>query len=178
MFRLEEEEQARQKLQLEKVAAESKMKKLEEDLAINEDSNQKLLKEKKSLEERLSEANSQIVEEEEKSKQLGKLKNKYEAIIADLEERLRKEQQVRRSSSFCLTWRHDSHNSIWHNSFFVPPMDIRCGYDSCCTSLHCSNASPVPPALFNTRAFHFRVGCEVLLLQSLRCVGYVAYCSV
>ena len=92
--RLEEEEQARQKLQLEKVAADGKLKKMEEDLALNEDTNAKLLKEKRSLEERLSEANSQIVEEEEKSKQLGKLKNKYEAIIADLEERLRKEQQV------------------------------------------------------------------------------------
>ena len=92
--RLEEEEQARQKLQLEKVAADSKLKKMEEDLALNEDSNSKLIKEKRSLEERLSEANAQIVEEEEKSKQLGKLKNKYEAIIADLEERLRKEQQV------------------------------------------------------------------------------------
>lgn len=77
------------------MAADAKLKKLEEDLAINEDSNSKLIKEKKSLEERLSEANAQIVEEEEKSKQLGKLKNKYEAIIADLEERLRKEIQVR-----------------------------------------------------------------------------------
>ena len=92
--RLEEEEQGRQKLQLEKVAADGKLKKLEEDLALNEDSNSKLIKEKRILDERLSEANSQIVEEEEKSKQLGKLKNKYEAIIADLEERLRKEQQV------------------------------------------------------------------------------------
>lgn len=93
--RLEEEEQARQKLQLEKVSTDSRLKKLEEDLAMTDDSNAKLLKEKKVLEERLSEANAQIVEEEEKSKQLGKLKNKYEAIIADLEERLRKEQQVR-----------------------------------------------------------------------------------
>ena len=33
-FRLEDEEQARQKLQLEKVSAESKIKKLEEDLAV------------------------------------------------------------------------------------------------------------------------------------------------
>ena len=59
--RLEEEEQARQKLQLEKVAADGKLKKMEEDLALNEDTNAKLLKEKRSLEERLSEANAQIL---------------------------------------------------------------------------------------------------------------------
>lgn len=45
-FRLEEEEQSRQKLQLEKVSAESKIKKLEEDLAVQDDTNQKLNKEK------------------------------------------------------------------------------------------------------------------------------------
>lgn len=92
--RLEEEEQSRQKLQLEKVSAESKIKKLEEDLAVQDDTNQKLNKEKRSFEERYNEVQSQLVEEEEKAKQLGKLKNKYEAIIADLEERLRKETQV------------------------------------------------------------------------------------
>lgn len=79
---------------MERVTAESKMKKLEEESAILDDTNQKLLKEKKLMEERLSEAQLNMAEEEEKSKQLGKLKNKYEAIIADLEERLRKEQQV------------------------------------------------------------------------------------
>ena len=41
-FRLEEEEQSRQKLQLEKVAADSKLKKLEEDLAVFEDTNMKV----------------------------------------------------------------------------------------------------------------------------------------
>ena len=40
--RLESEEQARQKLQLEKVAAESKIKKLEETLALNEDTSTKV----------------------------------------------------------------------------------------------------------------------------------------
>ena len=92
--RLEEEESARQKLQLEKVSADAKLKKLEEDIAIQDDVNSKLNKEKKSLEERLSEVTSSLVEEEEKGKQLGKLKNKYESIIADLEDRLRKETQV------------------------------------------------------------------------------------
>ena len=37
------EEQARQKLQLDKVAAESKIKKLEETLAVNEDSSAKVI---------------------------------------------------------------------------------------------------------------------------------------
>lgn len=44
---MEEEEAARQKLQLERVQGDAKLKKLEEDLALSEDTNQKLLKEKK-----------------------------------------------------------------------------------------------------------------------------------
>jgi len=40
--RLETEEQARQKLQLDKVAAESRIKKLEETLAVNEDTSAKV----------------------------------------------------------------------------------------------------------------------------------------
>lgn len=44
---LEEEEAARQKLQLERVQCDGKLKKLEEELALSEDTNQKLLKEKK-----------------------------------------------------------------------------------------------------------------------------------
>lgn len=44
---LEEEEAARQKLQLERVQCDAKLKKLEEDLALSEDTNQKLIKEKK-----------------------------------------------------------------------------------------------------------------------------------
>ncbi|GAB6031166.1 MHC class II transactivator [Chamberlinius hualienensis] len=86
---------ARQKLQLEKVQTDSKLKKLEEDLAIFEDTNQKLVKEKKVLEERSSDLQSTLTEEEEKSKQLTKLKSKHEATISDLEERLIKEQQIR-----------------------------------------------------------------------------------
>lgn len=44
---LEEEEEARQKLQLEKVQCDARLKKLEEDLALAEDSNSKIIKEKK-----------------------------------------------------------------------------------------------------------------------------------
>lgn len=40
--RLEEEEAARQKLQLEKVNLDAKIKKIEEDYAVLEDSNQKV----------------------------------------------------------------------------------------------------------------------------------------
>ena len=39
---LEQEEQARQKLQLEKVSTDAKLKKLEEDLAVYEDTNAKV----------------------------------------------------------------------------------------------------------------------------------------
>lgn len=49
-FRLEEEERSRQKLQLEKISAESKIKKLEEELAVQDDTFQKLNKEMRSLE--------------------------------------------------------------------------------------------------------------------------------
>lgn len=41
---LEEEEDARQKLQLEKVTCEGKIKKLEDDVLVMEDQNNKLLK--------------------------------------------------------------------------------------------------------------------------------------
>ena len=88
-------------MQLEKVSADAKMKKLEEDIAIQDDTNSKLLKEKKNLEERLAEVSSSLVEEEEKGKQLGKLKNKYESIISDLEDRLRKETQVENYTLYC-----------------------------------------------------------------------------
>ena len=40
--RLEQEEQARQKLQLEKVAVDGKLKKMEESVAVQEDTNSKV----------------------------------------------------------------------------------------------------------------------------------------
>uniref|UniRef100_A0A8C3NTV1 Myosin-9 n=1 Tax=Geospiza parvula TaxID=87175 RepID=A0A8C3NTV1_GEOPR len=92
---LEEEESARQKLQLEKVTTEAKLKKLEEDVLVLEDQNLKLAKEKKLLEDRMSEFTTNLTEEEEKSKSLAKLKNKHEAMITDLEERLRREEKQR-----------------------------------------------------------------------------------
>ncbi|PNI16515.1 MYH14 isoform 8 [Pan troglodytes] len=92
---LEAEEGARQKLQLEKVTTEAKMKKFEEDLLLLEDQNSKLSKERKLLEDRLAEFSSQAAEEEEKVKSLNKLRLKYEATIADMEDRLRKEEKGR-----------------------------------------------------------------------------------
>lgn len=103
-----EEEDARQKLQLEKVAVEGKVKKLEEDILLMEDQNNKLHKvrrgrfcllrrvlhclthlpcsqERKLMEERMADMSSNLAEEEEKSKNLTKLKNKHESMISDLE---------------------------------------------------------------------------------------------
>lgn len=110
-----EEEDARQKLQLEKVAVEGKVKKLEEDVLFLEDQNNKLqkvrkessfgptlalffllwsafyhspllrLQERKILEERMADVSSTLAEEEEKSKNLTKLKSKHESMISDLE---------------------------------------------------------------------------------------------
>uniref|UniRef100_A0A8C7DC67 Myosin heavy chain 10 n=1 Tax=Oncorhynchus kisutch TaxID=8019 RepID=A0A8C7DC67_ONCKI len=92
---LDEEEAARQKLQLEKVTAEAKMKKFEEDILLLEDQNSKFLKEKKLLDDRVNEMMSQLTEEEEKAKNLGKTKNKQEVMMVDLEERLKKEEKTR-----------------------------------------------------------------------------------
>uniref|UniRef100_A0A3Q3ITF5 Myosin-9 n=1 Tax=Monopterus albus TaxID=43700 RepID=A0A3Q3ITF5_MONAL len=92
---LDEEEAARQKLQLEKVTQEAKLKKIEEHVMVLDDQNNKLNKEKKLLEERISEFTTNLAEEEEKSKSLQKLKNKHEAMITDLEDRLRREEKQR-----------------------------------------------------------------------------------
>uniref|UniRef100_A0A8U7P915 Myosin heavy chain 11 n=1 Tax=Corvus moneduloides TaxID=1196302 RepID=A0A8U7P915_CORMO len=92
---LEEEEAARQKLQLEKVAADSKIKKMEDDILIMEDQNNKLSKERKLLEERISDLTTNLAEEEEKAKNLTKLKNKHESMISELEVRLKKEEKSR-----------------------------------------------------------------------------------
>uniref|UniRef100_A0A8C2H8P0 Myosin, heavy chain 11b, smooth muscle n=1 Tax=Cyprinus carpio TaxID=7962 RepID=A0A8C2H8P0_CYPCA len=92
---LVEEENARQKLQLESGAADGRIKKLEEDVFIVEDQNCKLQKEKQQLEERLADFCSNLAEEEEKSKNLTKLKAKHESMISDLEVRMKKEEKSR-----------------------------------------------------------------------------------
>ncbi|XP_060030089.1 myosin-11 [Erinaceus europaeus] len=92
---LEEEEAARQKLQLEKVTAEAKIKKLEDEMLVMDDQNNKLSKERKLLEERISDLTTNLAEEEEKAKNLTKLKNKHESMISELEVRLKKEEKGR-----------------------------------------------------------------------------------
>uniref|UniRef100_A0A8D1LI75 Myosin-11 n=1 Tax=Sus scrofa TaxID=9823 RepID=A0A8D1LI75_PIG len=92
---LDEEEAARQKLQLEKVTAEDKIKKLEDDKLVMDDQNNKLTKERKLLEERISDLTTNLAEEEEKAKNLTKLKNKHESMISELEVRLKKEEKSR-----------------------------------------------------------------------------------
>ncbi|KAK7929897.1 hypothetical protein WMY93_006292 [Mugilogobius chulae] len=92
---LDEEEAARQKLQMEKMTTDSKLKKMEEEIMVLDDQNSKLSKEKKQLEERISEFTTNLAEEEEKSKSLQKLKNKHEAMITELEDRLRREEKQR-----------------------------------------------------------------------------------
>uniref|UniRef100_A0A8C5SLI6 Myosin heavy chain 11 n=1 Tax=Laticauda laticaudata TaxID=8630 RepID=A0A8C5SLI6_LATLA len=92
---LEEEEAARQKLQLEKVTAEGKIKKMEDDILVLEDQNNKLSKERKLLDERVSDLTTNLAEEEEKAKNLTKLKNKHESMISELEVRLKKEEKCR-----------------------------------------------------------------------------------
>uniref|UniRef100_A0A8D0ACR4 Myosin-10 n=1 Tax=Sander lucioperca TaxID=283035 RepID=A0A8D0ACR4_SANLU len=96
--RLEEEEertQGMQKLQLEKVTTEAKLKKFEEDILLLEDQNSKFLKEKKLLDDRINEMTVALAEEEEKAKNLSKVKNKQEIMMVDLEERLKKEEKTR-----------------------------------------------------------------------------------
>lgn len=73
---LEQEEQARQKLDLDRMNLDSKFKLMEERLAEVQDTQEKLLKEKKSLEERASLLSKQLMEEEEKSKQITKHKQR------------------------------------------------------------------------------------------------------
>ena len=88
---LEEEEAARQKLQIEKVQVEAKMKQLEEQVIASDDYKDKFGKEKKGLEEKLSDVSATLAEEEEKAKHLLKLKAKHESTIGELEDKMRKE---------------------------------------------------------------------------------------
>ncbi|KAK1798374.1 hypothetical protein P4O66_007828, partial [Electrophorus voltai] len=92
--RLAEQEGSMQKLQLEKAAADGRIKTLEGDILVKEDQNNTLHKEKQELEERLADLTSGLSEEEEKSKNLTKLKNKHESMISELEVQLKKEEKL------------------------------------------------------------------------------------
>lgn len=73
---LEHEEQARQKLQLDKASVDQKLKRMEQAYAELEDSYQKAHKEKKNVEDRLSQISNQKFQDEEKVKNCMKVINK------------------------------------------------------------------------------------------------------
>ena len=93
-FRLEEEEQSRQKLQLERAQLEGKIKNLEGVVATQQNDLGKAQKERKVLEDKLQEITNQRQEEEEKMKNLLRIKTKQESQNNDLEERLKREIEV------------------------------------------------------------------------------------
>jgi hypothetical protein len=67
---LEQEEQKRQNIQLDKIKLEERLKRDEERIAEIEDANDRLLKERKQMEERVKQLSDQLVEEEENAKQV------------------------------------------------------------------------------------------------------------
>ena len=73
---LEHEEQARQKLQLDKASVDQKLKRMEQAYAELDDSYQKAIKEKKTFEDRVSQITNQKFNDEEKVKSYMKLVNK------------------------------------------------------------------------------------------------------
>jgi myosin protein heavy chain/myosin heavy chain 6/7 len=93
-FSLEEEEQIRQKLQLERTQLEGKMKHLEDVVASQQNDLAKGQKERKILEDKLQEITNQRQDEEEKLKNLLRIKTKQESQNNDLEERLKREIEV------------------------------------------------------------------------------------
>ncbi len=94
IFRLEEEEQNRQKLQLERAQLEGKIKNLEDLVASQHNDLAKVQKERKMLDDKLQEIANQRQDEEEKLKNLLRIKTKQESQNNDLEERLKREIEV------------------------------------------------------------------------------------
>jgi len=94
IFRLEEEEQTRQKLQLERAQLEGKIKNLEDLVASQHNDLAKVQKERKMLDDKLQEIANQRQDEEEKLKNLLRIKTKQESQNNDLEERLKREIEV------------------------------------------------------------------------------------
>ena len=69
-FRLEDEEQTRQKLQLERTQLENKIKNLEDLVASQQNDLGRIQKERKTLDDKLQETSNQRQDEEEKLKNL------------------------------------------------------------------------------------------------------------
>ena len=94
-FRLEDEEQTRQKLQLERTQLESKIKQFEDIIASQQNDLARIQKERKTLDDKLQETSNQRQDEEEKLKTLLRTKTKLESQTNDLDERLKREIEVR-----------------------------------------------------------------------------------
>lgn len=73
---LEQEEQARQKMQLDKVNVDQRAKAVESKLVELQDSHDKILKEKRILEEKANQLAQQLTEEEERHKHAAKQRGK------------------------------------------------------------------------------------------------------
>ena len=94
LFRLEEEEQMRQKLQVERTQLEGKIKDLENVGASQQNELERVQKERKLVDEKLQESGNQRQDDEEKLKNLLRIKTKLEGQVSDLEERLKRETEV------------------------------------------------------------------------------------
>lgn len=92
---MEDEEQTRQKLQIERTQIESKMKNLEDLVASQQNDLARIQKERKTLDDKLQETSNQRQDEGEKMKNLLRIKTKLESQVSDLEERLKREIEVR-----------------------------------------------------------------------------------
>ena len=93
-FRLEEEEQHRQKLQLERGQLDGKVKNLEELVSSQQNDLVRVQKERKALDDKLQEIANQRQDEEEKYKNLLRIKSKQDNQCSELEERLKREIEV------------------------------------------------------------------------------------
>lgn len=91
---MEEEEQYRQKLQLERGQLDSKVKNLEELVSSQQNDLARVQKERKALDDKLQEIANQRQEEEEKYKNLLRTKGKQDNQFSELEERLKREIEV------------------------------------------------------------------------------------
>uniref|UniRef100_A0A183CL57 Myosin heavy chain n=1 Tax=Globodera pallida TaxID=36090 RepID=A0A183CL57_GLOPA len=92
---LEQGEQARQKLQLDKKNVDLKLKELQELYAELQDAFAKLQAEKQSLEARIGLLSNQLQEEEDKNKQSVKYRHKLEAQLNELTEKYQFERKLR-----------------------------------------------------------------------------------
>uniref|UniRef100_A0A914YEA6 Myosin heavy chain n=1 Tax=Panagrolaimus superbus TaxID=310955 RepID=A0A914YEA6_9BILA len=94
---LEGEEQARQKMQIEKANVDQKLKIAEEKLAETADTLEKAMREKKVVEERSQQLAAALLDEEEKNKNSNKKLSKGDQIVQDLRDEIDKENRSRQA---------------------------------------------------------------------------------